>query len=299
MRAACSRFRLIAILCLPIGSLAAQEPQVETEQAPPAVTQLPEASAALHAALQSREFERAVELLDGEIAKPDAKSVDYLLYLKGRALTELEEFADAEAVFEKIEADYPNSTWVSRSRFGRAHLNVLQQEYEAAGRIYQAEAERLLSRDRKDELAGIYLEFADRYFEGIPAEDPSQAKKPDYQQALTYYQEALKLGPTEALQERVEFRVANCFDRLNNGNEAIRTYRAFLLAYADDAEGDNPERQLRLAEVQYRLGLMLLKSGQRAQARKVWQDFVRQWAEGRTAGGDQRVSGQGDVRNRP
>jgi uncharacterized protein YfaS (alpha-2-macroglobulin family) len=247
---------------------------------PPALTQLPAISQAIHNALQSRDFAKAVEVLDAEISRPDAKAVDYLLYLKARAQTELKQYPEAEDIFQQIEQDYPNSTWISRARFGRAHLHVLQQDYEAAGKIYQAEAERLLSRDRKDELAQIYLEFADRYYEGIPAKDPSQAKKPDYQQALTYYQEALKLGPTEQLEEKVRFRIASCLDKLNNANEAISAYREYLKSYADKEIENDAERQLRLAEVPYRLGVVYLNSGQRPLARKSWQDFLRKWQDG-------------------
>ena len=239
--------RLCVVLVLSLASfsqrLEAQEPEKS-----PAVTNLPEIGTQVHDALQSQEFAKAVELLDVEIAKPDAKAVDYMLYLKGRSLTELNNYPEADATFKQIEQDHPQSSWISRARFGQAHLNVLQQKYEAAGKIYQAEAERLLSRDRKDDLAQIYLDFADRYYEGVPAKDPSQAKQPDYQQALTYYQEALKLGPTELLEEQVKFRIANCFDKLHNVNEAIKSYQEFLTNYAKKEVADAPDRHVAARE---------------------------------------------------
>lgn len=272
----CLRLAVVVLFFLNFSpSIEAQEPENTPE-----VTQLPVISAQIHDALQFQAFERAVELIDAEIAKPEAKSVDYLLYQKARSLTELKKYAEADTVYKQIEQDHPQSSWVSRARFGQAHLNVLQQNYEAAGKIYQAEAERLLSRDRKDELAQIYLDFADRYFEGVPAKDPSQSKQPDYQQALTYYQEALKLGPTAQLEEKVKFRIASCFDKLNNGNEAINSYREFLTVYTSEKADDDPDRQLRLAEVRYRLGHVYLISGQRPLARKSWQDLLRGWKAG-------------------
>ena len=49
----------------------------------------------------------------------------------------------------------------------------------------------LLSNGRRDELTGIYLEFADRFFEGEPEKGPTTKKQPDYNQALSFYQQAL------------------------------------------------------------------------------------------------------------
>jgi len=104
---------------------------------------------------------------------------------------------------------------------------VRQRNYRAAGLIYQAEATRFLSTDRRDELAGIYLEFADRYFEG-DKNNPSPKGKPDYTQALTYYQESLKLKPGVATRRRVELRIAHSQRELGQTEEAITTYQSFL-----------------------------------------------------------------------
>ena len=86
---------------------------------------------------------------------------------------------------------------------------VRQRNYRAAGAIYRTEAERLLSDGRKDELTGIYLEFANRYFDGIPDKNPGAAQKPDYKQALTYYQQALSLNPSRRNRQQIELRIAN------------------------------------------------------------------------------------------
>src|SRR5690606_13258684 len=108
-----------------------------------------------------------IENIDIALADPKAPA-DYLLYLKGRAQTELRQYDEALATFSKLEGDHPNSLWLPRSRFGRAEVFQRKRDYRVAGEIYQAEANRLLSDGRRDELTGIYLEFADRYFEGLP-----------------------------------------------------------------------------------------------------------------------------------
>lgn len=156
------------------------------------VTSLPQIAPAIHEAMQSRKFDVAAAAIDASINDPqvDRSTVDYLLYLKGRALIETGDLNGAMAAFRRIEAEFAEGKWVSRARFAQADVQVRGRDYQEAGKIYRKEAERLLSRERKDELAGIYLEFADRYYEGVPSDDPAQVKQPDYAQALTYYQEA-------------------------------------------------------------------------------------------------------------
>jgi uncharacterized protein YfaS (alpha-2-macroglobulin family)/tetratricopeptide (TPR) repeat protein len=269
MRPTLLRGLFLAAALLPAAvNRAADEPVTKAS-----VSSLPRIGAAIHDALQSREFARAVKLIDAESAKAGAP-VDYLLYLKGRALIEAGKLDEAVAAFTAIEEKHPDSEWVSRARFGRADVLVRARNYQAAGQIYKAEAERLLSRDRKDELAKIYLEFADRYFDGVPAKDPAQTLHPDFQQALTYYQEVLKLGVTSSLQQRVEFRIARCLQQLNNPGEAIAAYQR-LLAKADPkaiAKVELPKEVV--AEAKYQLGASQLAAGQPAEARRTWQDFL-------------------------
>ncbi|HMC11152.1 MAG TPA: tetratricopeptide repeat protein, partial [Pirellulaceae bacterium] len=144
----------------------------------PAVTSLPRLPAELHNALQGRDFADAVKLIDGLAADRKRTDVDYLLYLKGLALINLGQFDAALDTFAGLEREYPKSAWLSRSRFGRGAALAKQHNYQAAAAIYKAEAERLLSNGRKDELTGIYLESADRFFEGEVEKGPSTRKQP-------------------------------------------------------------------------------------------------------------------------
>ncbi|TWU42711.1 tetratricopeptide repeat protein [Novipirellula artificiosorum] len=235
------------------------------------ISSLPPTTPAIQDAMQSRAFDQACELIEAELAKEAVTDADHLRYLQGVALTEAKKYDEAIAAFERLEKDFPESDWISRSRFGRANVMVRQRQYIDAGVIYEAEAERLLSRDRKDELAKIYLEFADRYFEGLPAEDPSQAKQPDYAQALTYYSEAVKLGPTLAVRQQIEFRIARCQEELKQNAEADKSYQRFLDQYA---EGESAGTEEMLVEVQFRLGSVQLGQGLNAAARRTWQDLL-------------------------
>ncbi|TWT82533.1 tol-pal system protein YbgF [Planctomycetes bacterium CA13] len=268
------RFALcLAALLLVVSSTLGNDPP---KKAISSVCTLPTIPAAIHDAMQSRAFEDAVQRIDEALAKADVTSEDYLRYLKGVALTEAKKYAVAIAVFEQLEEDFPESDWISRSRFGRANVFVLQRRYIDAGVIYEKEAERLLSRGRKDDLAKIYLEFAERYFEGLPADDPSKAKQPDYEQALSYYSEAVKLGPTATLQQQIEFHIARCQEELKQNKQAEDSYQKFLDHYS---QGDNVAPAETLAEVEYRLGNVQLAAKRNAAARRTWQDLIAKWKD--------------------
>ncbi len=151
---------------------------------------------------------------------------------------------------------------------------VRQRNYRAAGLIYQAEAKRLLSADRRDELAGIYLEFADRYYEGDPDAAPN-ARKPDFKQALTYYQESLKLKPGVALRQKVELRIAHCQRELKEHEKAIVAYQSFLRSYTgEDVEQDEQAPTAMVVQARFLLGRTQLAANQRPAARRTWQDFL-------------------------
>lgn len=255
------------------------------DEARPVISALPEVPAAIHSAIQSREFEGAVKLIDAQLQKPKVEVADYLLYLKGRSLTEAGKLDEAAAALNDLEKRFPKSRWISRSRFGRADVLVRQRNYRAAGLIYQAEAQRLLSTDRRDELAGIYLEFADRYFEGNK-DDPSEKGKPNFAHALTWYQESLKLTPSVATRRRVELRIAHSQRELGKLAEAIATYQSFLKRYAGEkTPAIDKAPAAMIVQATYQLGRAQLAAGQLENARRTWQDFLASEV-GKSDGGD-------------
>jgi uncharacterized protein YfaS (alpha-2-macroglobulin family) len=256
---------------------------------PQRITSLPVIDAKIHDAMQSRDYDAAIAAIDNQLAKPTATDQDYLLYLKGVAQTEAQKYEEAIATFARIEQEYADGSWISRARFGRANVYVLQRQYINAGKIYQQEAERLLSRGRKDELAAVYLEFADRYFEGVPAKDPSKVKQPDYQQALTYYSEAVKLGPTVPLRQKIEFRIARCQEELGSYDDAIKSYQRFLADHNSQSPASGTAAPpIMQAEASFNRGAAQLKAGQRAEARRSWQDFLASW-QGAKADRDEQI----------
>ncbi len=241
----------------------------------PTVTSLPPLPAELHNALQDRNFGEAIKLIDGLVAEKGQADVDYLLYLKGIAQISQGQLDAALDNFARLEKEFPKSSWLSRSRFGRGAALARQRNYQAAAAIYKAESERLLSNGRRDELTGIYLEFADRFFEGEPEKGPTTRKQPDYNQALSFYTQALQLKPSRAVRQKVELRIARCHQELNQLPQAIEAYRNFLAAYT----GRKVQRADRLpaaleVDATFQLGRAQLAAGQPAEARKTWQDFL-------------------------
>jgi alpha-2-macroglobulin len=264
---------LIVGLCH-VQSLVGDEKK-DTKRKPISVTSMPQVAPSIHQALQSRQYDKAVTLIDAQLTKADAKHKDYLLYLKGRALIESTKLDAATAAFNRLEKSHPKSRWLPRSRFGRADVLVRQRNYRAAGLIYQAEANRLLSGNRRDELAGIYLEFADKYFEGIVAKDPSGKPKPDYKQALTYYTEALKLNPGLKTRQKVELRIAHSHRHLGQLDPAIKGYIQFIETHASKktAKADQASDSM-IVDARYQLGHAELAANRFKAARRTWQDFL-------------------------
>lgn len=266
----------VCLLALVVSAPLSVSLAAETQPASPAITSLPRIPAPIHEALQGRDFPEAIKLIDAAIAEKKITAPDYLLYLKGLALTHLGQFDAAIETFQIIEKDYTKGPWLARARFGRAAVFSRQRNYQAAGAIYKAEAERLLSDGRKDELTGIYLEFADRYFEGEPIPGPTARKQPDYGQALAFYTQALSLRPSVTLRHRIELRIARCHHELNQLPQAVEAYRNYLKTWAD--KGTRPSDRLPPAldaEAQFQLGRAQLAAGQPAEARKTWQDFLK------------------------
>lgn len=250
------------------------------------ISVLPRISTELHRALQSQRHVEAIRLIDERLKQPGVKNADYLLYLKGRSQTELKLYDNATATFSSLERKYPKSRWTPRARFGRADVLVRQRNYREAGRIYQAEAERLLSGGRQNTLVAIYLEFADRYYAGVPAKGPTTETKPDFRQALTYYQQALELRSGLSRKQKIEFRIARCRQELKQYPQAIAAFRNFLRKYASKKTKDEKRVAAKLeVEARFQLGRALLSAGRAAEARKTWQDFLNSDAA-RQSGGD-------------
>ncbi len=251
--------------CLVCPALGAEAGAAKSEPAKVAehvvsTADAPLVSSQIRELMQDRKYAEAVAAIDAAAKEKDAPH-DYLVCLKGRALYLDKKYDEAVAVFQEFQKQFPESAWLHRAQFGEALAYARQGDFQKAETIYRQQAESLLSEDRKQEIAGIYLEFADRYFE--PPKKPDA--RPDFEKALLFYQKSLEVGPKPDERMRVELQSARCHQELGRHDEAAKLFRKFL--------EDHKKSPLDV-EVRYRLGEVELAMGQHNQARRTWQDLL-------------------------
>ncbi len=209
--------------------------------------------------MQDRKYAEALVAIDAALKKKDAPK-DYLGYLRGRALHLQKKYPEAVKAYEQVAKLYPDGRWARRARFAKGVSLARKGDFRAAELVYRAEAEYLLSLDRKQEIADIYLEFAEAYFK-----PPKETDKPDYNKALRFYQQALAVGPQPQSRQEIEQQIARCHQKLGKHADAMRLYQKFIK--------DHPDSSL-MVEARFRLGESQLDSGNAILARRTWQDLL-------------------------
>ncbi len=245
---------------VPAEGAAAASVDAEPAPGPGVATVAPLVPEPVGRLMQDRKYTEAVEAID-EALKADDAFTDYLLYLKARALHLDEKYDEAIAAFDRVTADHAEGDWARRARFGKAMSLARKGDFQAAQAIVQAEAEYLLSPDRKQAIAEVYLEFADHHFNP----PKNEQREPDFQKALDFYQRALEAGPKPAKRAEVELLAARCLQQLGKLDEAVAAYERFIAEYADSPLD---------VEARYRLGECRLAQGALKPARRVWQDLL-------------------------
>lgn len=227
----------------------------------------PEIPQPIRARLQERNYGGAIAAID-EAVQQNTLPADRAGYLRGRALFLQGKFDAAIEAFTTVEQQQPPSTWAGPARFARGLALARKGDFRAAEEVYRREAVRLLSPERKAELAAIYLEFADRYFKPADEQDP-----PDYAKARQYYQQALELGPAAARRGEVELRIGRCAHRLGELAEASQLYATFIDKHAAEAATVALD-----IEARYYLGDVRMAESNLPEARRQWQDLLAKYA---------------------
>ncbi len=248
-------------LALSIGAAepAAKRP-AEKENAAAALLAVPKIPERVAQLMQDRNYAEAVKAIEEAARAKDAPR-DYLAYLKGRALQLNGQFDAAVAQYAAMQKEFPASPWLRRARFGQAVALARKGDFQAAEQIYRAEVDYLLSADRKQEIADIYLEFAEAYFK--PKDELEH--KPDYAKALGFYGQALEVGPKPARRMEIELQMARCQQLLNQLPDAAARYTQFIKDHPDAPS---------LVEARYRLGEVQQAQNQPEEARRTWQDLL-------------------------
>ncbi|MEW6074130.1 MAG: tetratricopeptide repeat protein [Planctomycetota bacterium] len=270
----------LALLALLLASLLPPAARAAPQEGMPPVP------AAVREPLVAGDWDAALAALD-RLRASDPGAMDTWLYLRSVALAGAGRLEEAIVGLDLLEGTHPEGAWVTKSRFRRAELLRELRRYAEAEEIYEAEARRLLSAERKRELAGVYLSFADE-LSADPDPGKPDAPPPDYARAYELYRQSLDLGAPRDVRERALFRRGYCQEKAQRWGDAIRDYEAYLAEF-DPAIEDGPARAAGpgrdLFEARYRLGTCRLAAGDLAGARRAFEDLVQDAAAARAGEG--------------
>jgi tetratricopeptide (TPR) repeat protein len=213
--------------------------------------------ASIRATFFDREYSSAIKQLDAlilglsslriETNKGDEEQADYRLYLKCLAQFYEKDFANAIGSCEQFLSKYQQSSWYRKAIFLKAQCHIQLKQFKEAEEIYETEAKRLLSPARKEEIASVYIRFAEA-LSRQPAKDELDAPPPNYEKAYNLYQKALELEIGRELQDEIKFRLGRMRQLDGKHGKAIREYREYLASFDPDWLGavDSPRRQKKL-----------------------------------------------------
>lgn len=220
-------------------------------------------------ALLAEDFAGAMEALAG-IEGSDDESTALRLYYRGIIHARAGQIEEALQAFERLEREHPTCRWVTKARFQQAEMHRLLRQFDRAQAIYEEEARRVLSPERQQELAQIYLDFASTLIEP-PAETTPEDFTPDYVRAHGLYAQVLELEGAAAAREEALFQMARCLQASRQPVEAAVAFARYLDEY-QDAKG---ARRARVHEALLRRGEVLLVQQEMAAARRSFQELIR------------------------
>ena len=246
----------------------------------------PDLPAPVVSALQEGRFAEASTALDrliaGAKADPDRS---YFRFLRGVAERLGGKADDARRTLAEALAADPKGPWAAKIRSELAAVELASGHPDRAESLARAEAEALLSPERKDRLAEVYHAFARRL---LTPDDP--ITHPDPAGAYALLAKARELAKGEALRASLLFAMARAGQQAaptpNNAApqppqqqalvlppsppiDPIRDFRAYLAEY--------PKGPDRFA-ARFHLGKALLASGDAVGARMTWVDLARDLA---------------------
>ena len=155
----------------------------------------------------------------------------------------------------------PKGRWVIKIRYELAGIELTSGNWAPAEELARAEAERLLSGDRKDQLAGIYHEYARRL---LDTGDP--LIPPDPGAAYELLVQARELAESPPLRARLLFAMGSASVAAGNAARAIENFQLYVQEYPAGAD------QL---SVRFQLGDAQQKANQPLLARRTWTDLAR------------------------
>ncbi len=240
--------------------------------------------APLRAEMRAEHYDNAVALADKIInSAVGCLPITEVRYLKAQALFNAKKFPAAIAAAEQVDK---SSLWRYKATFLKAQALVEQKQFKDAAAIYQGEATRLLSAERKQELVGVIAAFADKL--ATPA-DPKvpDAPQPDFNKAYNLYSKALGMEIARELRDELLFKRARASQQAGNHGQAVRDFQAYLTEFDPAWTGLAGSGAARLpmqvppaagkhvAFARYRLAEAQIQSGNLAAGRMELEDLLK------------------------
>ena len=223
----------------------------------------PVLSAELVSAMQEGRYDEAVKQLAILVQKsPSSDDQAYFSYVQAIAQRLGNHRDSARDTLKKSLEKSPKGRWVIKIRYELAGIELASGNWAPAEELARAEAERLLSGDRKDQLAGIYHDYARRLLE---TGDPLIA--PDPKAAYELLVQARELAESPPLRARLLFAMGRASMAACNPARAIENFQLYVREYPAGAD--------RLS-VRFLLGDAQQKSNQPLLARRTWTDLARE-----------------------
>jgi len=239
----------------------------------------------LRAAMRAEHCEQAVALADTLIAAKHAQA-DEAHYLKAVALFNGRKFVQAATAADQLAAAFPKSEWRHKAMFLKAQALVEQKQFEPAAAIYQSEAARLLAAERKQELVGVIVQFADT-LASKPDPNAPDAPEPDFQKACNLYGKALGLEISRDLRDDLLFKKSRAIQLMGNAGQAVQDLQAYLTEFDPAWTGPAGSGAMRLpmqnplpagkhiAMARYRLAESQIQAGNLAAGRMELEDLLK------------------------
>ena len=189
------------------------QPGLRADDAEPAMNERAKA------ALRAKDYPTAVAALPNPATQED-------WYLRALARYHGQDYTGAAEDAAKA-VDAADQGLAHKARFLQASALTAMKQHEAAAAIYDAEAARLLSSERKAGIAQVYIDIAEE-LSALPAPEALTAPQPDYGKAADFYLKALELEVESSLRMELEFRRARMLQLAGDPHQAAGMFRQLL-----------------------------------------------------------------------
>jgi TolA-binding protein len=255
-----ARWLVVLSLLGPLATTRADDAPPSTAPAlKPVAPVLPDA---VIAAIQESRFDEAAAQLEtlSQAAKPEDRP--YFALVSGAVLRAAAKVDAARAALRKgIDAD-PKGPWVTKLSYELALVELAAGRPRDAEPLARAQAEKLLDVDRKDRLAAVYQQIAERL---LQPEGP--LAQPDFEGGYQLLDEARKLAKGKDLRARLLLAMGRVSLKAGNPARALRNFQDYLKEHPKATE---------VMEARFGLGEALFAAGQALPARLTWADLARE-----------------------